>query len=31
MKEVPDLKQLTEEAKDALIVELWEEVQKLRQ
>jgi transposase len=30
MKEVPDLKQLTEEAKDALIVELWEEVQKLR-
>jgi transposase len=31
MKEIPDLKQLTEEAKDALIVKLWEEVQKLRQ
>lgn len=28
MKELPDLKQLTEEAKEALIVELWEEVQK---
>ncbi len=31
MKELPDLKQLTEEAKDALIVELWEKVQKLEQ
>lgn len=30
MKEIPDLKQLGEEAKDALIMELWEEVQKLR-
>ena len=29
MKELPNLKQLTEEAKDALIVELWEKVQKL--
>lgn len=31
MKELPDLKQLTPEAKDALIELLWEEVQKLRQ
>jgi len=30
MSEIPDLKQLTEEAKDALIAELWEEVQRLR-
>ena len=30
MKELPDLKQLTEEAKEALIVELWEEIQKLQ-
>jgi transposase len=29
MKELPDLKQLNEEAKDALIVELWEKLQKL--
>jgi transposase len=31
MTELPDLKQLTDEAKDALIVSLWEELQKLRQ
>jgi transposase len=31
MKDLPDLKQLTDEAKDALIVALWEELQKLRQ
>jgi transposase len=31
MKELPDLKKLTEEAKDALILELWEKVQKLEQ
>jgi len=31
MKELPNLKKLTEEAKDALIVELWEELQKIRQ
>ncbi len=31
MKELPDIKQLDAEAKDALIVALWEEVQKLRQ
>jgi transposase len=30
MIDLPDLKQLTDEAKDALIVELWEELQKLR-
>jgi transposase len=30
MKELPNLKQLTEEAKDSLIVELWEELEKLR-
>ncbi len=30
MKELPDLRQLTEEAKEALIVELWEEIQKLK-
>ncbi len=30
MKEPPDIKQLDAEAKDALIVALWEEVQKLR-
>ena len=29
MKELPNLKQLTEEAKEALIVELWEKIQKL--
>lgn len=31
MRELPDLKQLTNEAKDALIVSLWEEIQKLHQ
>jgi len=31
MKELLDLEQLTDEAKDALIVTLWEELQKLRQ
>jgi transposase len=31
MAELPDLKNLTEEAKDALIAELWKELQKLRQ
>ncbi len=30
MTELPDLKQLTPEAKDALIESLWEEIQKLR-
>lgn len=30
MTELPDLKQLTDEAKDALIVDLWEELQKSR-
>jgi hypothetical protein len=30
MTELPDLKQLTDEAKDALIVVLWEELPKLR-
>jgi transposase len=30
MEELPDIKQLDAEAKDALIVALWEEVQKLR-
>lgn len=30
MKELPDIKQLDAEAKDALIVALWSEVQKLR-
>jgi transposase len=30
MSELPDLKQLTAEAKDALIEALWEEIQKLR-
>ena len=30
MTELPDIKQLDAEAKDALIVALWEEVQKLR-
>jgi transposase len=29
MKELPNLKELTAEAKDALIVELWEKIQKL--
>jgi transposase len=29
MKELPNLKKLTEEAKDALIEELWKKVQKL--
>jgi transposase len=31
MTELPDLKQLPDEAKDALIVVLWEELLKLRQ
>lgn len=31
MTELPDLKQLTDEAKDALIRALWEELQKLQQ
>ncbi|UBF30210.1 DUF6444 domain-containing protein (plasmid) [Kovacikia minuta CCNUW1] len=31
MTELPDLKQLTNEAKDALILALWEELQKLQQ
>jgi transposase len=30
MKKLPDLKQLSDEAKNALIVELWQEIQKLR-
>jgi transposase len=30
MTELPDLKQLTDEAKDALILSLWEELQKLQ-
>jgi len=30
MTELPDLKQLTDEAKDALILRLWEELQKLQ-
>jgi transposase len=30
MTELPDLKQLTSEAKDALIESRWEEIQKLR-
>jgi transposase len=30
MTELPDLKHLTPEAKDALIESLWEEIQKLR-
>ena len=30
MVELPDLKQLTYEAKDALILALWEELQKLQ-
>ena len=30
MKKLPDLKQLSDEGKDALIVELWQEIQKLR-
>ena len=30
MEELPDIKKLDAEAKDALIVALWEEVQKLR-
>jgi hypothetical protein len=30
MEELPDIKQLDAEEKDALIVALWEEVQKLR-
>ena len=29
MKELPNLKELTEEVKEALIVELWEKAQKL--
>jgi transposase len=31
MTELPDLKQLSDEAKDALILALWEELQKLQQ
>ena len=31
MEELPDIKQLDAKAKDALIVVLWSEVQKLRQ
>jgi transposase len=31
MKELPDLKQLTDEAKNGLIMVLWEELQRLRQ
>jgi transposase len=31
MQELPDLKQLSDEAKDALILALWEELQKLKQ
>jgi transposase len=30
MAELPDLKQLTDEAKDALIIQLWKELQQLR-
>ena len=30
MTELPDLKQLTDEAKDALILALWEELQKIQ-
>ncbi|ELS30190.1 MULTISPECIES: hypothetical protein [Pseudanabaena] len=30
MKELPNLKELTDEAKEALIVKLWEELQKLQ-
>ena len=30
MKELPNLKGLTEEAKEALIVKLWEELQRLQ-
>jgi transposase len=30
MKKLPDLKQLSDEAKDALIVDLWQEIEKLR-
>jgi len=30
MTELPDLKQLTDEAKDVLILRLWEELQKLQ-
>ena len=30
MTELPDLKQLTDEAKDALIIRLWEALQKLQ-
>jgi len=29
MKELPNLKQLTDEAKNALIVELWEKLERL--
>jgi hypothetical protein len=29
MTELPDLKQLTDEAKDAFILSLWEELQKI--
>jgi hypothetical protein len=29
MEKLPDLKQLSKEAKEALIVELWQEIQKL--
>ncbi|MEA5502450.1 hypothetical protein VB735_04865 [Halotia wernerae UHCC 0503] len=30
MEKLPDLKQLSNEAKEALIVELWQEIQKLK-
>lgn len=30
MEKLPDLKQLSDEAKEALIVELWQEIQKLK-
>ena len=30
MKELPNLKELTDEAKEALIVKLWEELQELQ-
>ena len=30
MKELPNLKELTDEAKEALIVKLWEELQRLQ-
>ncbi|WP_256422807.1 hypothetical protein [Tolypothrix sp. PCC 7910] len=30
MEKLPDLKQLSNEAKEALIVELWQEIEKLK-